>query len=461
MTCPPRALSVFSSHGLQTQAFYARKASGVHSHITVRARALCRSMAAMQQPALASEVDQTLNARVAALKPSKTMALTDLARSLRESGADVIGLAAGEPDFDTPEDIAEAGMAAIRDGHTRYTPNTGTAVLREAICAKLKADNGLEYLPNEIVVSNGAKQAIWQAILATCSEGDEVIIPAPYWVSYPEMARLAGAQSVVIDTKPCGFVLTADALRSALTPKSRILILCTPSNPTGAVYSRQALEALAEVVAQHPRLLVLSDEIYEYIVYHPATHISFGSLPGMFHRTITVNGFSKAFAMTGWRLGYLAAPSHFAAAAAAIQSQSTSGASSIAQHAAVTALGLGPGGGPPVAAMVAAFRDRRDFLCKALKRIPGVQLDEPAGAFYMFPDVSEFFGPETSADQFGPVPDVDSLCRYLIQSVGLALVPGDAFGAASCLRISYAASMETLEDAAQRLARGLHKSNFH
>lgn len=405
-------------------------------------------------------VDQTLNPRVAALKPSKTMALTDLARSLREGGTDVIGLAAGEPDFDTPAEIAEAGIAAIREGHTRYTPNTGTAALRQAICAKLAADNGLQYSSADIVVSNGAKQAIWQALLATCSEGDEVIIPAPYWVSYPEMARLAGAQSVVVDTTSSSFLLTANALRAALTPQSRLLILCTPSNPTGAVYSREALEALAEVVAQHPRLLVLSDEIYEYIVYPPATHVSFGSLPGMFGRTITVNGFSKAFAMTGWRLGYLAGPSHFATAAAAIQSQSTSGASSIAQHAALSALALGSGGGPPVAAMVTAFRDRRDFLYDALTAIPGIRLEEPAGAFYMFPDVSSFYGPDVVVDQFGPLPDVDALCRYLIESVGLALVPGDAFGGSSCLRISYAASMATLEDAAQRLARGLDLNKF-
>eukprot|EP00878_Enallax_costatus_P027045 GHUV01029077.1.p1 GENE.GHUV01029077.1~~GHUV01029077.1.p1 ORF type:complete len:426 (+),score=84.05 GHUV01029077.1:51-1328(+) len=294
-------------------------------------------------------VDQTLNPLVASLSVSKTMALTDLARSMKESGIDVIGLAAGEPDFDTPEEIVEAGIEALRDGFTRYTPNTGTSNLRQAICNKLKVDNGLDYSPDEIVVSNGAKQAIWQGLLATVSPGDEVIIPAPYWVSYPEMARLANAKPVVVNTTPDqGFIMMAQQLEAVLTPRSRLLILCTPSNPTGAVYSLEQLQAIAEVVSRHPRLLVMSDEIYESICYPPAQHHSFAALPGMWERTLTVNGFSKAYAMTGWRLGYLAAPKHFAKAAAAIQSQSTSGASSIAQQAALAALALGPkGGGSP------------------------------------------------------------------------------------------------------------------
>jgi len=405
-------------------------------------------------------VDQTLNPRVAALKPSKTMALTDLARQLRESGRDILGLAAGEPDFDTPAAIVDAGVQALRTGQTRYTPNTGTAPLRAAICQKLKQENGLQHSPSDIVVSNGAKQAIWQALLATCSEGDEVIIPAPYWVSYPEMARLAGAEAVVVDTTADAFLLTPARLGAALTPRSRLLILCTPSNPTGAVYSRAAQEALAQVVAEHPRLLVLSDEIYEHIIFPPACHVSFGTLPNMAPRTLTVNGFSKAFAMTGWRLGYLAAPPHFAAAAAGIQSQSTSGASSIAQHAALAALGLGNAGGEPVAEMVTAFQERRDFLFDALSDIPGIKLEKPEGAFYMFPEVTAFFGPTIVAKDFGPVPDADTLCRYLLETVGLALVPGDAFGGGDYLRISYAASMATLQDAAARLARALHPANF-
>ncbi|GAB4817613.1 hypothetical protein N2152v2_004659 [Parachlorella kessleri] len=408
-------------------------------------------------------VDPTLNPHVASLKPSKTMALTDLATSLKEKGVDVIGLAAGEPDFDTPAPIVEAGIEALRKGYTRYTPNTGTSALRKAICKKLKEENGLEYGLDEVVVSNGAKQAIWQALLAVCSPGDEVLIPAPYWVSYPEMAKMAGAVPRVVETTSGeGFLLTPEKLRAALTPASRLLILCTPSNPTGAVYSRYAaavvggvgeqLQSLAAVIRDHPRLLVLSDEIYEYIVYPPAQHHSFGTLPGMFDRTLTVNGFSKAYAMTGWRLGYLAAPRHFAKAAAVIQSQSTSGASSIAQHAAVTALEMGRQGGPLVAEM--------DFVAERLRRIPGIRLAEPQGAFYVLPEVSAFIGEGVEAEGFGAVPDVDALCRYLIEQANVALVPGDAFGAPACLRISYAASLDTLGKALDRLEQALAPSKF-
>ncbi|EFN59424.1 hypothetical protein CHLNCDRAFT_48481 [Chlorella variabilis] len=441
----------------------------------------------------AAPVDTTLNPRVAALKPSKTMALTDLATKLKEEGADIIGLAAGEPDFDTPAPIVEAGVEALRLGLTRYTPNTGTSALRKAVCAKLEAENGVRYDPDQIVVSNGAKQCIWQALLAVCAPEDEVIIPAPFWVSYPEMARLAGATPVIVEATPQeGFKLTPASLRAALRPRSRLLILCTPSNPTGAVYTREELEALAEVVAEHPRLLVLSDEIYEYIVYRPAAHHSFAALPGMYERTLTVNGFSKAYAMTGWRLGYLAAPRHFAKAAAVIQSQSTSGASSIAQHAAVAALGMGPQGGPLVQDMIAAFEQRRDFVTQRLQQIPGVGLAAPQGAFYVMPEVAAFVGPGVEARGWGPVEDVDALCRcrthssppaclappcaclpaphpfhlsflfcrYLIETANVALVPGDAFGAPSCIRISYAASMETLEKALDRVAAALALGNF-
>ena len=244
----------------------------------------------------------------------------------------MIGLAAGQPDFPTPAPIAEAGQAAIAAGKTSYTPNTGTASVRAAIVAKLQQDNGLTYSTDEIVVSNGAKQSIWQAVLATVSPGDEVIIPAPYWVSYPEMVALAGGTPVILDTTAAArFCVTAQQLREALTPKVRMIILCTPSNPSGMVYSGEHLAQLADVVREHPRALVLSDEIYELITYAPARHVSFASLPGMWERTLTVNGVSKAFAMTGWRIGYLAAPRHFARAAASVQSQSTSGACSISQ----------------------------------------------------------------------------------------------------------------------------------
>ena len=416
-------------------------------------------MASSAQPA--SVVDASLNPKVASLKPSKTMALTDLATSLREQGVDVIGLAAGEPDFPTPAPIIEAGIEALTTGITKYTPNTGTSRLRRAICTKLKKENGLEYAENEIVVSNGAKQAIWQALLATCTEGDEVIIPAPYWVSYPEMARLAGATPKIMPTTAeNGFLISAEQLQQTLTPQSRLLILCSPSNPSGAVYPSQLLEEIAKVVANHPRLLVLSDEIYEYIIYEPAMHKSFGALPGMFERTLTVNGFSKAYSMTGWRLGYLAAPKPFAAAAAMIQSQTTSGASAIAQHAAVTALAMGDRGGPVVADMVQAFKERRDYVVARLKNIPEIRLDSPQGAFYVLPDVSPFVGEGVQLQDYGPIPDVDALARYLIEKANVAVVPGDAFGAPTCIRISYATSMELLRTSMDRIEDALHPSRF-
>jgi aspartate/glutamate/aspartate-prephenate aminotransferase len=268
------------------------------------------------------EIDLCLSPRVNSVKPSKTVAITDQATALALAGVPVIRLAAGEPDFDTPAAISEAGKNAIREGFTRYTPNAGTVELRQAICHKLKEENGISYTPDQILVSNGAKQSILQAVLAVCSPGDEVIIPAPFWVSYPEMARLADATPVIIPTHISeNFLLDPKVLESKITEKSRVLILCSPSNPTGSVYPKRLLEEIAQVVAKHPRLLVLSDEIYEHIIYAPATHTSFASLPGMWERTLTVNGFSKAFAMTGWRLGYIAGPKHFVAACGKIQSQ--------------------------------------------------------------------------------------------------------------------------------------------
>tara|TARA_B110000977_G_scaffold164329_1_gene210747 strand:+ start:495 stop:1682 length:1188 start_codon:yes stop_codon:yes gene_type:complete len=387
------------------------------------------------------------------------MALTDLARSMKESGLPVIGLAAGEPDFDTPDAIVEAGCTAIRGGKTRYSPNTGTAELRAAICDKLLNENGLSYKPLEIVLSNGAKQSVAQGVIATCGPGDEVIVPAPFWVSYPEMCRLAGAEPVIVQTTAeDGFLLDAEVLKKTLTPNSRLLILCSPSNPSGAVYSEEALIAIADVIRDHPRLLVLADEIYEHIMYPPAKHVSFASLPGMRERTMTVNGFSKAFAMTGWRLGYLAAPEHFAKATASIQSQTTSGPSTISQEAGLAALALGPCGGEPVATMVAAFLKRRDYVVdRFLKMRPegDIKLDTPQGAFYVFPDVSAIVGENVNAKDFGIVKDGDELCRYLLEKAQVALVPGSAFGNPECIRLSYAASDDTLKEALDRIEKAL------
>lgn len=408
-----------------------------------------------------ANVDRSINPRVAALRASRTMALTDLARAMKAKGIDVIGLAAGEPDFDTPSAVAEAGVRAIRNGRTRYAPNSGTGELKELVRKKLRRDHGLEYAQDEIVVSNGAKQSCAMAVFACCQPDDEVIVPAPYWVSYPEMATLAGAKSVVINTTAKdGFVLRPSELAESLNEKSRMLILCTPSNPTGAVYSEKELRDIAKIVAEHPRLLVLSDEIYEHIVYPPAKHHSFASFEGMWERTITVNGFSKGYAMTGWRLGYAAAPQWIASAMAAVQSHTTSGANTIAQEAALEALALGPAGGEPGFAMIKAFKERRDFVVKRLCAVEGIVLAEPQGAFYAFPNVSRFLGPDVEVKGFGKVPDVDALCRYLLEVAKVAVVPGDAFGDPNCLRISYAASMELLEEAMDRIATALQPENF-
>ncbi|XP_052310748.1 bifunctional aspartate aminotransferase and glutamate/aspartate-prephenate aminotransferase isoform X2 [Populus trichocarpa] len=372
------------------------------------------------------QLDISLSPRVNAVKPSKTVAITDQATALVQAGVPVIRLAAGEPDFDTPVVIAEAGINAIREGFTRYTPNAGTQELRVAICHKLKEENGISYTPDQILVSNGAKQSIYQAMLAVCSPGDEVIIPAPFWVSYPEMARLADATPVILPTSISeNFLLDPKLLESKLSAKSRLLILCSPSNPTGSVYSKKLLEEIARIVAKHPRLLVLSDEIYEHIIYAPATHISFASLPGMWERTLTVNGFSKF----------------------------TSGASSISQKAGVAALGLGYAGGEAVSTMVKAFMERRDFLIRSFGEMEGVRMSEPQGAFYLFIDTSSYYG--TEAEGFGKIEDSDSLCRYLLDQAQVALVPGVAFGDDSCIRISYAASLTTLQEAVGRIKKAL------
>lgn len=400
------------------------------------------------------ELDISLSPRVNSVKPSKTVAITDQATALAQAGVPVIRLAAGEPDFDTPSVIAEAGTNAILEGYTRYTPNAGTLELRTAICHKLKEENGLSYTPDQILVSNGAKQSCVQAVLAVCSPGDEVIIPAPYWVSYPEMARLADATPVILQTHISNnFLLDPKDLESKLNEKSRVLILCSPSNPTGSVYPRKLLEEIAEIVARHPRLLVLSDEIYEHIIYSPASHTSFASLPGMWERTLTVNGFSKAFAMTGWRLGYIAGPKHFVAACGKIQSQTTSGASSISQKAAVAALGMGKAGGESVSAMVKAFRERRDYLVKSFKELEGVKISDPQGAFYLFLDFSTYYGSE--AEGFGAIDGSEALCRYLLDKAQVALVPGDAFGDDKCIRISYAESLSTLKEAMERIKKAI------
>lgn len=393
---------------------------------------------------------QSLNPFVAAMQPSATLAMSARAKALKRQGRPVIELSAGEPDFDTPAPIREAGIEAIREGFTRYTANAGTPELREAIARKLRDENGLAYDPAEILCSNGAKQSVAQAVLVLVRPGDEVLIPAPYWVSYPEMVRLAGGEPVVVETGPAqGYRMRPEDLEAALTERTRLLILNSPSNPTGAVYTRAELEALAEVLRAREDVLVVADEIYERVLYD-AEHVSFASLPGMRERTVTANGFSKAFAMTGWRLGYLAGPRWVVDAAATVQSQLTSAPSSISQRAGLAALQMGP---EPVEEMVRAFRQRRDFLLGALGQIDGLACPKPEGAFYLFPDASAFFG--RTAPSGRVIDGSEALCLYLLEEHDVALVPGDAFGAPYGIRLSYAASMDDLREAAARIRRGL------
>ncbi len=389
--------------------------------------------------------------RVQAIAPSETMKISGRAKELQREGKSVISLSQGEPDFKTPSHICDAAIQAIRDGHHGYTMNTGNPELREAICAKLRKENRLEYTPNQIILSNGAKQSIGFSILATINPGDEVIIPAPYWVSYPEMVKLAEGKPIIVSTDFANnYKMTSDQLRASITPKTRMLILCSPSNPTGSCYSKEELGALAEILREHPDILVLSDEIYEYIVFEDE-HVSIAqAAPDLMDRILLVNGFSKGFAMTGWRLGYLAGPAAIVKAVAKIQSQETSGPCSISQKAGEAAY-LSPR--DSVNEMVAAFRVRRDYLVDSLNQIEGVKCFSPGGAFYAFPDISAYLNSVTpSGDRINNSTD---LCMFLLEERGLAAVPGDAFGEPAGIRLSYAASMEHLKEAVKRLREGL------
>ncbi len=391
-----------------------------------------------------------LNPFVAAMRPSETLAITGRAKALRRQGRDVVLLSAGEPDFDTPAPIVEAAVEALREGFTHYTPNPGIPELREAVAEKLRRENGLGVSAAQVLCSNGAKQAVAQAVIALCRPGDEVLIPTPYWVSYPEMARLVGAEPVAVETTPeTGYKVTPDQLDAAVTDRTRLLVFNAPSNPTGAVYTPEEVEALAEVLRAHEHVFVVSDEIYEHVLFD-ARHTTIATLDGMAERTVTVNGFSKAYAMTGWRLGYAAGPAWLIDAMAKVQSQLTSAPSSISQRAGVAALAMSP---EPVAEMVAAFRVRRDFVLSRVQAWPDVVCPKPEGAFYLFPDVSAYFGRRTP--EGAVVTDSTALCDYLLDAHGVALVPGSAFGADYGVRLSYAASMDDLRTAADRIEAGL------
>lgn len=375
--------------------------------------------------------------RATTLTPSLTLAIDAKAKKLKADGVDVCGFAAGEPDFDTPQHIKEAAAKALADGFTKYTPSSGTPELRAAIAEKLKKDNGLDYKPSQIIVNCGAKHSCYNAVLATCQAGDEVIIPAPYWLSYPEMVKLAEATPVIVQTNEHnGFKITPGQFRDAMTPATKMIILNSPGNPTGSVYSRQELQALAEVAIEED-ILMLSDEIYEKITYDHTEHVSLASLGKQaYELTITVNGFSKAYSMTGWRLGYVAAPEPIAAAIDSIQSHSTSNPTSFAQAGALAAL---KGDQSFISDMHKAFVQRRAYMHERLTNIPGLTCVKPMGAFYMLPNISSFGLNSTS------------FCTKLLEQQHVAAVPGIAFGTDAHIRLSYACSMENIAKGLDRL----------
>ena len=388
-----------------------------------------------------------VSSRMTRVRPSPTSATLALATRLRAEGRDIISLGAGEPDFDTPQFIRDAAVAAIAAGDTRYTPIDGTRALKEAIRCKFERDNGLSYATRDIIVSTGAKQCLFNLCLGLLSPGDEAIIPAPYWVSYPDMVRLADAEAVFIETGiEQDFKITPAQLEAAITPKSRLFIVNSPSNPTGASYSRAELAALGEVLQSHPDIVIVADDIYEHIHWAAEPFISFANAcPALFERTVTCNGVSKAYAMTGWRIGYAAGPAELINAMKTIQSQSTSNPCSVSQAAAQAAL---DGDQAPVAEMCSAYRERHDFLVAALNELPGFRCRPAEGTFYAFPQVAG------AIESLGLADDA-ALVERLLYEAEVACVPGSAFGAPGYMRLSYACSLETLAEAVERIKRAV------
>jgi aspartate aminotransferase len=383
----------------------------------------------------------------ARIQPSQTVALTGLVAELRRKGKAIIDLGAGEPDFDTPELARNAAITAIQKGKTKYTPNAGTLALREAIAAALQKEYAAVYQPNEIIVSNGAKQSIFNAILAICNPGDEVILPAPYWVSYPEQIRMAGATAkIVINPDHDDFKLTPARLRAAISPRTKLLILNSPSNPTGTVYTTAELKALVEIIRQQ-NFYVLADEIYLKLIYDGVETTSLCAFPEIRDRLIVVNGFSKSYAMTGWRLGYAAAPSPIVKAMDKIQSHTTSNACSVSQEAGLAAIS---GNQEAVENMRRQFDERRRFVHGALSKIPGLSVRLPKGAFYLFINVAGLIGRQLNGKKLNTPNDI---CQYLVEQAGVALVAGEAFGSMLHVRLSYAADMKTLQQAMKRLEK--------
>lgn len=392
-----------------------------------------------------TRIGSPLSNRVLSMEESATIKMSQMARDLAAQGHDVISLSLGEPDFDTPEHIKEAAKKALDDGYTKYTPVPGLVELRKAIIHKFKRDNNLEFSMNQVAVSNGAKQSIFNLAHALLDEGDEAIILAPYWVSYDAIIQLAGGVSVPVYAGiEQDFKVTAEQVRAAITPKTKFLIFSSPCNPTGSVYSETELKAIADVVAEHESMVIISDEIYEYINFG-GKHVSIGSIESVKNRTVTVNGFAKGFAMTGWRLGYIGGPADLVAACSKIQSQVTSGANAFAQKAAAYALEADL---TPTFKMRDEFEKRRDLVLGLLKEIPGFKLNNPLGAFYIFPDITAYFG---KSDGETSINNANDFCEYLLLKAHVAVVTGSAFGADDCFRISYAASEEKLIEAVRRI----------
>jgi aspartate aminotransferase len=390
-----------------------------------------------------------LSDRLNALSPSETLAMSQKSNELKAQGIDVINLSVGEPDFNTPDHIKAAAKKAVDDNFSFYSPVPGYPALRNAIADKLKNENGLDYKPEQILCSNGAKQSVCNVLLAIINKGDEVIVPAPYWVSYVEMVKLAEGTNVVVEAGiEQDFKITPAQLEAAITPKTKAIILCSPSNPSGSVYSQEELKGLADVLAKYPQVVVISDEIYEHINYL-GKHQSIAQFPEIKERTVIINGVSKAYAMTGWRIGFIAAPDYIVKACNKLQGQYTSGPCSISQKAAEAAY---RGTQQPVADMRAAFLRRRDLAVKLLKEIEGLKVNVPDGAFYVFPDVSYYLGKSFNGRKVNTAAD---LAMYLLEEGHVATVGGNAFGSPTCLRLSYATSDEQITEAVKRIANSL------
>ena len=393
---------------------------------------------------------QYLSDRINAMEVSATLGMAAKTRELKAEGKDIIGLSLGEPDFDIPDFIKEAAIEAIQQNYSKYTPIDGYLELREAICEKFKRDNNLNYKPSQIVVSTGAKQCLANVALAMLNPGDEVIFPAPYWVSYKEIAKMAGGVPIEVHTTiENNFKITPAQLETAITPKTKMVWFNTPCNPSGSIYSKAELEALAVVLRKHPHIFILSDEIYEYINFTNERVTSIAEIDGLYERTITVNGMSKAFAMTGWRIGYMGAPEWISKACAKVQGQVTSGTNAIAQRASIAALKAPKS---KIQYMVDEFKRRRDLVLQLLNEIEGFKLNIPEGAFYVFPDISSFFG-KTLRGRI--INNASDFSLYLLEEAMVATVTGEAFGDANCIRFSYAASEKDLREAIRRIKESL------